>query len=86
MPELCPVEPDSETRDLLVIEVSDRVPGERARIVVMGRNTETGSQCTVIVIHEEGGMWAIHGLGNQGVRMPATDVRALAEAILTRVR
>lgn len=25
---------------------------------------------TVIVIHEESGTWAIHGLGNQGVRVP----------------
>jgi len=86
VPELCPVEPDNETRGLAVIEVSDRVPGERARIVVMGRNTETGGQCTVIVIHEEDGGWAIHGLGNQGVRVSASDMRALAEAIVARLR
>ena len=86
MPELCPVEPDNETRDLLVIEVSERVPGERARIVVMCRNAETGIRCTVIVIYEDDGTWAIHGLGNQGVRISVTDMRALAEAILTRAR
>ena len=86
MSELCPVEPDNETRGLTVIEVSDRVPGERARIVVQGRNTEDNGQCTVVVIHEEAGTWAIHGLGNQGVRVPTTDMAALAEAIQTRAR
>lgn len=86
MLELCAVECDNKTRGQAVIEVSDRVPGERARVVVIGRNNETGNQCTVIVIHEEDGTWAIHGLGNQGVRIPSTDMRALADAILTRVR
>ncbi|HEX6401706.1 MAG TPA: hypothetical protein VF003_00840 [Pseudonocardiaceae bacterium] len=86
MPELRVVESNNETRDLLVIEVSDRVPGERARIVISGRNTEDDRPCTVIVIHEESGTWVIHGLGNQGVRVPSTDMRALAEAILKRVR
>jgi len=69
-----------------VIEVSDRVPGERARLVVSGRNTEDDRPCTVIVIHEEGGTWAIHGLGNRGVRLPTRDVVTLAEAILARAR
>lgn len=86
MSELCSVEPNDETRGLAVIEVSDRVPEERARLVVSGRNTEDDRPCTVIVIHEEGGTWAIHGLGNQGVRASPTDMRALAEAIVTRVR
>lgn len=49
-----------------MIKVSERVPGERARVVVSGRNTEDDSQCTVIVIDEENGAWVIHGLGNQG--------------------
>lgn len=80
------MECNTETGGFAVIEVSDRVPGERARIVVMGRNAETGSRCTVIVIYEDDGTWAIHGLGNQGVRISVTDMRALAEAILTRAR
>lgn len=69
-----------------MIEVSDRVPGERARLVVQGRCTDDNSTCTVVVIHEDSGTWAIHGLGNPGVRLPITDMVALAEAILARVR
>jgi hypothetical protein len=86
VPKLCAVECDDQTRDLAVIEVSDRVPGERARLVVSGRNTEDDRPCTVVVIHEEAGTWAIHGLGNQGVRLPTADIAALAEAILARAR
>lgn len=69
-----------------MIEVSDRVPGERARLVVQGRRTDDNSACTLVVIHEQSGTWAIHGLGNQGVRLPDADMAALAEAILERAR
>jgi hypothetical protein len=71
-------------KDRAVIQVSDRVPGERARVGVTGRSTEDGNQCTVIVIHEQNGMWAIHGLGNQGIRLTAIDMVALGEVILKR--
>ena len=82
------MEPGNRTtdKDRAVIQVSDRVPGERARVVMSGRNTEDGSHCTVIVIHEQDGTWAIHGLGNPGVRLPATEMVALAETILERAR
>ena len=86
MSELCAVESDDETTDWEVIQVSERVPGERARLVVSGRRTDDGSQCTVIVIHEDSGTWAIHGLGNQGVRVSAVDMVALGEAIVVRAR
>lgn len=86
MSELCAVESDDETTDRAVIQVSERVPGERARLVVSGRRTDDGSQCTVIVIHEQDRTWAIHGLGNQGVRVSAEDMVALGEAIVERVR
>jgi hypothetical protein len=69
-----------------VIEVTDRVPHERARLVAKGRSTDDGSECTMIVIHEHGGTWAIHGLGNPGVRLSATDMAALAEKILAWVQ
>ena len=69
-----------------MIEISDRVPGERAGVVVQGRSTEDASRCTVIVIHEQDGTWAIHGLGNPGVRLPPADMAALADAILERAR
>jgi hypothetical protein len=66
-----------------VIEMSDRVPGERARLVVQGRRTDDRSVCTLVVIHECSGTWAIHGLGNPGVRLSAADMVA---AILERGR
>jgi hypothetical protein len=69
-----------------VIQVSERVPGERARLVVTGRSTENNRPCTVIVIHEKAGTWAIHGLGNQGIQLSAPDMAELAEAILERAR
>lgn len=69
-----------------MIEVTDRVPGERARLVVKGRRTDDNNACTLVVIHECSGTWAIHGLGNPGVRLPTVDMVALAEAILVQVR
>jgi hypothetical protein len=73
-------------RDRTVIEVSDRVPGERVRLVVQGRRTDDNSTCTLVVIHEDNGIWAIHGLGNPGVRLPTADMVALVEAILVLAR
>lgn len=69
-----------------VIEVTDRVPGEHVRLTVNARRTDDNSTCTLVVIHEYNGTWAIHGLGNPGVRLPPADIVALAEAILVRAR
>ena len=69
-----------------MIQVSDRVPGERVRVVVQGRSTEDNSQCTVIVIHELDGTWAIHGLGNRGVRVTKADMGELVGAIVGHSR
>jgi hypothetical protein len=63
----------------LVIHVSERVPGERARIVVQGRCSDDDSTATMVIIHEENGSWSIHGLGVAGVG-------AVAQAILARYR
>jgi Zn-dependent alcohol dehydrogenase len=84
--ELRSLEPDKRNKDHTVIQVSERVPGERVRLVVSGRRTDDGSACTLLVIHEDSGTWAIHGLGNQGVRMSAADMVALTETIVERVR
>jgi hypothetical protein len=42
VPELCPVEHDKRTKDKdrAMIEVSDRVPGERVHMMVQGRRTD----------------------------------------------
>lgn len=68
------------------IRVSERVPGERARIVVQGQRSDDGSTATLVIIHEENGTWSIHGLGVAGVRLSKTNMIAVADAILGRVR
>ncbi len=53
-----------------MIEVSDRVPGERASLVVQGRRTDDNR----VVVHKCSGTWTIHGLGNPGVRLTTPDI------------
>ena len=76
---------------LRVIDVPD-VPEtvhfqrERGRIQVPGHRTDDDSMCTLLIIQETDGSWAIHGLGAPGVRLPAAKMVALAEQILERGR
>ncbi len=67
-----------------MIEVTDRVPGERTRLVVWGRRTDDTTTCTLVVIHEDSGTWTIHGLGNPGVRVPTADMTAPGPNTTTR--
>jgi hypothetical protein len=69
-----------------VIKVTDRVPGERARLVAQGQHSDDRTSTTLVIIHEENGSWSIHGLGAPGVILSQTDMVALAESILARVR
>lgn len=66
------------------IRVSERVPGERARIVVQGQCSDDGSTATLVIIQEENGSWSIHGLGVTGVMLSKADMTAVAESILGR--
>jgi hypothetical protein len=59
---------------------------ERGRLHAPGRRTDDNTDCTLLVIHEAGGSWAIHGLGAPGVRLPRAEMIALAEKILGRAR
>ena len=59
---------------------------ERGRLHTHGRRTDDGSRCTLLVIHELDGSWLLHGLGAPGVKVSATDMVTLAEAILERAR
>ena len=59
---------------------------ERGRIAVPGNRTDDDSMCTLLVIHETDGRWAIHGLGAPGVRLTNDKMVALAESILERAR
>jgi hypothetical protein len=71
-----------------VIEIPETLHSERerGRIQVQGRCTDDGNKCTLLVIHEAGGSWSIHGLGVPGVRLPAAEMVALCEKILRRAR
>ena len=51
-----------------------------------GHRTDDGSMCTLLIINETDGSWAIHGLGAPGVRLPAAKMVILAEQILKRAR
>jgi hypothetical protein len=62
------------------------VPGERGRLQAEGHRTDNDSTCTLLVINEADGAWAIHGLGAPGVRLPKAEMIALAEKILARAR
>jgi hypothetical protein len=59
---------------------------ERGRIQAQGRRTDDRSNCTLLVIHETDGSWAIHGLGAPGVRLSQAEMIALAEKILAGAR
>jgi len=57
---------------------------ERSRTVVDGHRTDDGDQCTLVVVREVGGTWALypHGWGRFGVRLPQAEALKVARAIL----
>jgi hypothetical protein len=57
---------------------------ERGRLTALGRRTDSGERCTLLVINELDGSWSFHGLGAPGVRLSAVDMVELATAILER--
>jgi hypothetical protein len=59
---------------------------ERGRVIAIGRRTDSGERCSLLVIHELNGAWTFHGLGAPGVKVSQTDTVSLAEAILERSR
>ena len=59
---------------------------ERGRVTALGRRTDSGERCTLLVINEIDDSWSFHGLGAPGVKLSKADTVALAEAILGRAR
>jgi hypothetical protein len=59
---------------------------ERGRLHAQGHRTDDNTGCTLLVIHQADGSWAIHGLGAPGVRLPKAEMIAVAEEILGRAR
>ncbi|MGH4026756.1 MAG: hypothetical protein ACRDRV_19460 [Pseudonocardiaceae bacterium] len=58
--------------------------GERSRLIVDGRTADDNDLCTVVVVHEIGGGWAIfpHGGTRFGVRLSRSDALSVARRIL----
>lgn len=58
---------------------------ERERLTVNGKRTDDGTKCTLLVVSETGGVWALylHGAAQLGVRIAKADANKVAQAILT---
>ncbi|MGH3683510.1 MAG: hypothetical protein ACRDRU_07405 [Pseudonocardiaceae bacterium] len=67
-----------------MIDIPTTLHSEREH--AQGRRTDDHSRCTLLVIHEADGSWAIHGLGAPGVQLSTAEMIALAESILGRAR
>ncbi len=59
---------------------------ERGRVIAVGRRTDSGERCTLLVVNELDGAWTIHGLGAPGVKLSQADMVTLVESILERAR
>lgn len=57
---------------------------ERSRLAVVGKRTDDGEKCTLLVVCEVGGTWALfpHGAAQLGVRLADPAVETLARAML----
>jgi len=57
---------------------------ETRRVVLDGHRTDDGDRCTLVVIREVGGAWALypHGAGKLGVRLGKENAATMARAIL----
>jgi hypothetical protein len=57
---------------------------EYNRLMIDGRRTDDASRCSLLMIHEVGGTFALypHGRNEFGVRLTQANADALAQAIL----
>lgn len=57
---------------------------EHSRTVVEGRRTDDGDLCTLVVVREVSGTWALypHGDAKFGVRLAGAEALKVAQAIL----
>jgi hypothetical protein len=57
---------------------------ELARLVVAGKRTDDGSKCSMVLVRRTGGdlLFYPHGADQLGVRLPETEARRVAQAIL----
>lgn len=61
-----------------------QLDGERSRLVVKGRRVDDHTLCTLVIVHEIGGTWALfpHGWGRFGVRLAHAEAAKIARRIL----
>ena len=53
---------------------------ERDRLIALGRRTDSGERCTLLVVNDADGSWSFHGLGaSAGVKLGKADTLALVE-------
>ena len=58
---------------------------ERDRLIALGRRSDSGERCTLLVVNEADGSWSFHALGaSAGVKLGKADTLALVELILAR--
>ena len=58
---------------------------ERDRLIALGRRSDSGERCTLLVVNEADGSWSCHGLGAAvGVTLSQADTIAVAESILAQ--
>lgn len=57
---------------------------EHSRLVADGQRTDTGERCSLVLVHETGGTWAVypHGAAQLGVRLPRAEAVKVAHKIL----
>jgi hypothetical protein len=68
-----------------VPETQQHRPNGRGRLVALGRRSDNGERCTLLVVNEADGSWSFHGLGaSAGVKLGQADTLALVELILAR--
>jgi hypothetical protein len=61
---------------------------ERSRVVVDGKRTDDGDRCSLVVVHEVSGTWAVypHGADQLGVRLSKAEAVKTAQTILDGAR
>lgn len=62
-----------------------QLSGERERLTVTGVRCDNGQRCTLLLVADAGGSFALypHGADEFGVRIALPDAQSIAEAILT---
>jgi hypothetical protein len=69
------------------VHMTERVSGERGRVLARGSRTDTGEIATLLAIYETASTWVFYPpIGECGVRLSRQDAIGVAEAILASSR